>query len=194
MDRNYALQLVKKKIAGPRFEHTVRVADTAINLAKQYGADVKKAELAAIFHDYAKLHPIAELKEVITANKIDPRLLSYHPELWHGPAAVPLLQKEVGIDDEDILNAIHHHTTGRANMSLLEQIVYVADYIEPGRQFPGVDEVRELSKVSLSSALMKALGNTIVFLINKKSPVFPDTFEAYNYLMIAEGGKNIEYE
>ncbi len=153
---------------------------------------MKKAELAAIFHDYAKLHSVDQLKELIVVNKLDSRLLDYHPELWHGPAAVPLLQQEIGIDDEEILQAIRYHTTGRAGMSLLEQIIYVADYIEPGRQFKGVEEVRKLSQINLQSALLKALGNTIIFLVSKNAPIFPDTFEAYNDVMIAEGGKEFE--
>lgn len=76
-------------------------------------------------------------------------------------------KKEVGIKDKEVLKAIKYHTSGRPNMTLLEKIIYVADYIEPGRQFPGVEEVRELAKTSLDQALIKSLQNTITFLLKK---------------------------
>ncbi|RST73886.1 HD domain-containing protein [Siminovitchia acidinfaciens] len=180
MEREQALTIVNKKIAGPRYEHTKRVAATAEKLAVKYGADVEKTVLAAIFHDYAKLLPIKELKEIISDHQVDPRLLDYHPELWHGPAGAVLVREEIGINDEDIFNAIRYHTTGRAGMSLVEKIIYIADYIEPGRQFHGLDEVRLLADTDLDMALKKSLGNTIKFLIDKSAPIFPDTFEAYN--------------
>lgn len=183
MDRKEALQIVKKRLSGPRYDHTVRVLEMALNLAKQYGADEKKTEIAAIFHDYAKLHPISELKAIIMEQKLDSRLLDYHSELWHGPAAAFIVQEEMGIHDGDVINAIRYHTTGRAGMSILEKIIYLADYIEPGRQFPGLDEVRDLAETDLDLALKKAIGNTIKFLIDKSAQIFPDTFEAYNDLV-----------
>ncbi|MBM7716335.1 putative HD superfamily hydrolase involved in NAD metabolism [Bacillus thermophilus] len=180
MDREEALQIVKQRISGPRFDHTVRVLKTALDLAVQYGADEKKTEIAAIFHDYAKLQPISELKKVILEKKLDSRLLDYHSELWHGPVAASIVQEEMGVHDKDVINAIRYHTTGRAGMSLLEKIIYLADYIEPGRQFPGLDEVRALAKTDLDLALTKAIGNTMKFLIDQSAQIFPDTLEAYN--------------
>ncbi|GIN89691.1 hypothetical protein J6TS1_21530 [Siminovitchia terrae] len=180
MNREQAFTIVNEKIAGPRYEHTKRVAETAEKLAVKYGEDVEKTVLAAIFHDYAKLLPVDGLRKIISDHQMDPRLVDYHPELWHGPAGAILVRDEIGIDDLDIFNAIRYHTTGRAGMSLLEKIIYIADYIEPGRQFDGLDEVRMLADIDLDKALRKSLGNTIKFLIDKSTPVFPDTFEAYN--------------
>ncbi|MBS4176267.1 bis(5'-nucleosyl)-tetraphosphatase (symmetrical) YqeK [Lederbergia citrea] len=190
MDREQALQLVRQQIKGPRYEHTLRVVDTAVELAEKFGADRNKAELAAIFHDYAKLMPITELKDIIIKTKQDVRLLDYHPELWHGPVAAHLVYDKFGIDDESILNAIRFHTTGRANMTLFEKIIYLADYIEPGRKFPGVEKTRGMALVDLDQALLQALRNTITFLIDRNSPIFPDTFEAYNRLTMNKGGNN----
>jgi predicted HD superfamily hydrolase involved in NAD metabolism len=116
--------------------------------------------------------------------KLDTALLDYHPELWHGPVAASIVQERMGIRDEDVLNAIRYHTTGRAGMTRLEKIIYLADYIEPGRQFPGLDEVRELAEKDLDSAVKKAIGNTIIFLVEKSAPIFPDTFKAYNDLLL----------
>ncbi|MFD1705475.1 bis(5'-nucleosyl)-tetraphosphatase (symmetrical) YqeK [Siminovitchia sediminis] len=180
MKREQAYQILSEKISGPRYDHTVRVAETAEKLAVKYGADVERTVLAAIFHDYAKLQPISELKELIIEYRLDSRLLDFHPELWHAPAGAVLVQEEVGIKDEEILNAIRYHTTGRAGMSLLEKIVYIADYIEPGRKFPGLDEVRQLADQQLDMAVFKSLGNTIKYLIGQSATVYPDTFEAYN--------------
>lgn len=188
MNRDTALKLVNEKINGPRFEHTLRVVDSAKVLAKDFGADVKKAELAAILHDYAKLTPVKDLQAMILKGKEDGRLLDYHPELWHGPAAAYIFQSSFGIKDSEVLNAIRYHTTGRAKMKLLEKVVYLADYIEPGRDFPGVDEVRTVAKHHLDQAMMMALQNTIRFLLEKGAPIFPDTFEAYNDLSLNRGG------
>lgn len=91
-----------------------------------------------------------------------------------------LVEKEVGIKDREILDAIRYHTSGRPEMSMLEKIVYLADYIEPGRAFPGVDEVRELAEVSLERAFLQAVKNTIMFLIRNNRAVFPLSFETYN--------------
>ncbi|MBS4217080.1 bis(5'-nucleosyl)-tetraphosphatase (symmetrical) YqeK [Bacillus sp. FJAT-49711] len=191
MDRDGALEIVEKKLKGPRFQHTLGVVSTAVKLAEKYGANQKQAEIAAIFHDYAKLFPINELKNILVEAKADDRLLLFHPELWHGPAAAYILKKEFSIDNEDIINAIRFHTTGRANMTLLEKIIYLADYIEPGRSFPGVEETRELAEIDLDQAVFKAINNTISFLIRKNAAIFPDTFEAYNSFVLNKGGNTI---
>ncbi|ARW46272.1 Nicotinate-nucleotide adenylyltransferase (plasmid) [Bacillus licheniformis] len=110
-------------------------------------------------------------------------MLNFHHELWHAPAGAALVKTEVGITDEDILSAIRFHTSGRPNMTLLEKVVYVADYIEPGRRFPGVEEVRTLAEEDLDSALIQALKNTITFLISKNQAVYPETVATYNALV-----------
>ncbi|MDQ0216724.1 putative HD superfamily hydrolase involved in NAD metabolism [Oikeobacillus pervagus] len=183
MDRKEALKIVKEQITEHRYEHTLGVMETAIQLAKRYGADEKKAELAAIFHDYAKFRPKEEMKSIIIEQKLDQRLLSFHSELWHAPVGAYLVQKEVGVGDLDILDAIRYHTSGRIDMTLLDKIVYLADYIEPGRHFPGVEEVRELAKTNLDMALIKAISNTVQFLMKKNQPIYPDTFDTYNDLV-----------
>lgn len=110
-------------------------------------------------------------------------LLSYNSELWHAPVGAYLVENEVGIHDRDVLQAIRYHTSGRPHMSLLEKIIYVADYIEPGRQFPGVDEVREVADNDLNEALLLSIQNSIIFLVKKKRAVFPLTLQTYNYFI-----------
>lgn len=110
-------------------------------------------------------------------------LLDHNPELWHAPVGAYLVQREAGVQDEDILDAIRYHTSGRPGMTLLEKVIYVADYIEPNRAFPGVDEVRKLAETDLNQALIQSIKNTMVFLMKKNQPVFPDTFLTYNWLV-----------
>jgi predicted HD superfamily hydrolase involved in NAD metabolism len=184
MERHEALAIVKKQLTEHRYQHTVGVMETAIELAERYGADEKKAELAAIFHDYAKFRPKEEMKQIILEQNMPKDLLLYNTELWHAPVGAYLVEKEVGIKDDEILDAIRYHTSGRANMTLLEKVIYLADYIEPGRIFPGVEEVRELAKQDLNIALVKALQNTIQFLMKKNQAIYPDTFFTYNSLIM----------
>lgn len=184
MKREEALEIVKKQLTERRYVHTVGVTETAIDLAKQYGADVKKAELAAIFHDYAKFRPIEEMKDIVISEKMPADLLEYGEELLHAPVGAYLVRKEVGIIDPEVLAAIAYHTSGGVNMTLLDKVVFLADYIEPGRSFPGVEEVRQLAKENLDSAIILAVSNTLAFLIKNNQAVYPDTFHFYNDLIL----------
>ncbi|KKB72804.1 MULTISPECIES: bis(5'-nucleosyl)-tetraphosphatase (symmetrical) YqeK [Bacillus] len=183
MKRDQALACVKEQLTEQRYTHTIGVMETAVMLAERFGADVKKAETAAIFHDYAKFRPKEEMKQIILNDNKSLDVLDFHHELWHAPAGAVLVKTEVGIADEDILSAIRYHTSGRPGMTLLEKVIYVADYIEPGRRFPGVDEVRVLVEENLDLALIQALKNTITFLMTKNQAVFPDTLATYNALV-----------
>ncbi|MCY7848912.1 bis(5'-nucleosyl)-tetraphosphatase (symmetrical) YqeK [Bacillus haynesii] len=183
MKHEEALACVQEQLTEQRYIHTVGVMETAVKLAERFGADVKKAETAAIFHDYAKFRPKEEMKQIILDGGGPLEVLDFHHELWHAPAGAALVKTEVGITDEDILSAIRFHTSGRPNMTLLEKVIYVADYIEPGRRFPGVEEVRTLAEEDLDSALIQALKNTITFLISKNQAVYPETVATYNALV-----------
>ncbi|MCA1036305.1 MULTISPECIES: bis(5'-nucleosyl)-tetraphosphatase (symmetrical) YqeK [Bacillus] len=184
MDREFYLKIVKKQLTEHRYQHTIGVMETAIGLARTFGADIKKAETAAILHDYAKFRPKDEMKRIIIVQKMPEELLMYNSELWHAPAGAYLAETEAGVTDPEILDAIRYHTSGRPQMPLLDKIIYLADYIEPGRHFPGVDEVRKLAETDLDSALIKAMQNTITFLMKKNQPVFPLTFLSYNDLVM----------
>ena len=184
MNKEEALKVVRDHLPDKRYQHTLRVADTAIALAERYGEDPEKAEMAALLHDIAKYFPDKELYDVIAQHSDVPNIfLDYHPSIWHAPVGAIYVQEKLGIEDTDILSAITYHTTGREGMSPLEKIVFLADYIEPGRDFPGVEEVRQLAEEDLDQAVLKALANTIQFLVGKNSAVFPDTIGAYNDLI-----------
>jgi predicted HD superfamily hydrolase involved in NAD metabolism len=180
MDRKRALEIVKQQMHEKRYIHTIGVMETAIELAKQYGVDEKKAEVAAIFHDYAKCRPILEMEEIIKRENLPKDLLHYNKELWHAPVGAYLVEKEVGITDTDILQAITYHTSGHEQMTMLDKVIYVADYIEPGRKFPGVEEARKLAREDINQALLYALKHTIQFLMEKNQTIYPLTFQTYN--------------
>jgi predicted HD superfamily hydrolase involved in NAD metabolism len=188
MERQKALDLVKLQLTEHRYQHTLGVMGSAISLAEKFGADVKKAEIAAIFHDYAKFRPKDEMKEIIHSQGFPQDLLLFNSELWHAPVGAYLVEKEAGIRDLEVLDAIRYHTSGRPNMTMLEKVIYLADYIEPGRHFPGVEEVRELANENLEKALIKAIQNTIIFLLKKNQTIYPETFYTYNDLIQKTGG------
>ncbi|WP_339064169.1 bis(5'-nucleosyl)-tetraphosphatase (symmetrical) YqeK [Tepidibacillus marianensis] len=175
---------MKKEVTDYRYTHSLGVAETAKHLAQKYGADSVKAELAGILHDFAKFWAKEKLELTIKANSIlEQDLLDYNAELWHGPVASILIQERFDIHDEEIVLAVRYHTSGRENMSLLEKVVCLADYIEPSRQFPGVEEIREIAEQDIDEALRLALDGTIQFLIKKKMKIYPLTMIARNNLL-----------
>ncbi|SFD56073.1 putative HD superfamily hydrolase of NAD metabolism [Lentibacillus persicus] len=189
MNEDKAIDIVKPHLKQERFDHTLRVTETAAELAAKYDADIEKVRLAAILHDYAKYFPLDKMKNIIKNSELPNNLLHFHHELWHGPAASVIVYEKHGVSDTDIRNAIQYHTTGRAGMTTFETILFVADYIEPGRSFPGVQEVRDTAQTDLDRAAWMALRNTIHFLVGKHATVYPDTFNAYNNLTVQLNGR-----
>lgn len=190
MKFEHVLLQMKDRMPEKRYIHTKGVAITAIHLAKKYGEDIEKAELAGILHDSVKYAKKEWLREKIVSEKMDPILLEFHHELWHAPVGSYVAEHEFHIHDEDILNAIKYHTTGRAGMSSLEKIIYISDMIEPGRNYPGVELLREKAEQNLQDAMISCIQHSMTFLIDKKQPVFPDSFHCYNDLIQKKGKVN----
>lgn len=178
---------VGKRLPLDRFEHVLRVAETAKQLAELHGESVKDAEIAALLHDVAKFTKKEELREVLLAHHCDQRLLVYHHELWHGPVGAIVAKQEFGVTQENILRAIQFHTTGRANMSRLEKVIYIADLIEPGRKFPGIEQLREQLSGDLDTMMKACIHHTVQFLVSKKVAIYPDSMDCYNEYMMKEG-------
>ncbi|MDE5413844.1 bis(5'-nucleosyl)-tetraphosphatase (symmetrical) YqeK [Alkalihalobacterium chitinilyticum] len=183
MERAQALEIVKPHLTEHRYIHTIGVMETAIQLAEQEGIDQKKAELASVFHDYAKFRPKEEMRQLIKEQNLGMDFLHYGDELLHAPCGAYWVKHEVGIDDVEVLSAIRYHTTGKPGMTTLEKVVFLADYIEPGRHFPGVEEVREAAAKDMNYACIMSLRNTMTFLMKKDHLVYPDTLAAYNHLV-----------
>ena len=173
-------EIIEEKLDPKRCQHTVRVAETAVLLAERFGADIGKVKTAAYFHDIAKNMADRELEEMLTGTP-DASYLKFSPKVWHAPAGAILAQGQYQITDPDILAAIKNHCTGRPNMGLTEEIVFLADYMEPGRTQPGVDEVRKLAETSLKGAISKVLADTVAYLEKKAAGIHPDTLAAYRF-------------
>ncbi|MNO46692.1 putative nicotinate-nucleotide adenylyltransferase [compost metagenome] len=181
--REALIEAVRAQMPAKRWKHTLGVMESSIQLAELYGADPERAETAAILHDVAKYWPVERMKEIIEQNDLNLNLLKHDKQLWHSEVGAFVAEQDYGITDPDILNAIRFHTSGREDMSLLEKIVCLADYIEPGRDFPGVDKIRKLAKVSLEEGLVAGFDSTISLLLEKRRVIFPLTVLARNDLV-----------
>lgn len=182
--KNSILEDIKKYLPKERYEHTLRVRDEAVKLANKYDCDLNKVELAALLHDIGKsknidkLLPLSNDFSIIVKDR-----LKYENNIFHSVASAFIAKERYDITDEDIINAILHHTTGRSSMSLIEKIIYIADYIEPNRVHEGVDKIRKMAYENLDKAMLDALNNTILYLTEKKIIMDIKVIEARNYLI-----------
>ncbi|CAN7484329.1 bis(5'-nucleosyl)-tetraphosphatase (symmetrical) YqeK [Paenibacillus sp. LjRoot56] len=183
MKREDLMAAVKEQMPERRWQHTLGVMETSVMLAERFGGDAVKADVAAILHDYCKYWPTGEQAKIIRENDLPQDLLVFDKELWHSHAGAFIAKTQFGIDDEEILDAIRYHTSGREQMTLLDKIVCLADYMEPGRDFPGVETIRELAKTSLERALIAGFDSTINFLISKGKRIYPLTILTRNDLL-----------
>lgn len=180
MNKEQILASVQAQMTEKRFIHTLGVMETARYLAKRYGGNEEDAELAAMIHDVAKCWPVKEQAAYIIEHQLDTELLNYEKELWHAEVGAHYARAQYGVTNPEICNAIRYHTSGRIGMSLLEKIVWVADYIEPNRTFDGVKKARKLAEISLEHAILYGLDSTINFLIEKNKIIYPTTMHARN--------------
>lgn len=182
------MERVKEKliftIGNDRYQHSVRVMEEAIKLANIYDCDEEKAAIAGLLHDCGKFKNEDELlKSAYDFGIIQRDDYSINASLIHGTLGAEVARRELHIEDSDILDAIQYHTTGKEDMTLLEKIIYISDYIEPDRNFPGVDEIRRLAYENLDLALLNAMDKTIKHIIDKGYYIHPDTINARNYLI-----------
>lgn len=180
MTRSELIDHLEKALKDKRFQHVLRVEETAVKLAEQYGVDVEKASIAGLCHDYAKQRPDEDFIAEIKKKGLNPLLLDYGNAIWHGVVGAELIKDELGIWDEDILNAVRHHTTGTPVMTKLEQVIYMADYIEPGRDFVGVKKARVITAANLQAGVAYQTKHTLAYLIENGKPVYPKTIDTYN--------------
>ncbi|BAK94592.1 bis(5'-nucleosyl)-tetraphosphatase (symmetrical) YqeK [Tetragenococcus halophilus] len=174
------LEKIKAAMSEKRFNHVLGVEAAALSLAERYGESKEKASIAALTHDYAKERSDSEFKQVIRDYDYDLDLLNWNNAIWHGLVGAQFVEKELGITDESILQAIRLHTTGASQMSLLDKIIYVADYIEAGRDIPGVEKARAIAKKDLDEAVAYETKHTLAHLIDINAPIYPKTIETYN--------------
>jgi len=179
---NKIIDFLKNNLKQSRYEHTMGVRDEAVKLARHYGADEGKAETAALIHDCCKNKSLEEL--VSLANELNLPLDEMQREstaLLHGPVGAVFAKNYFKIEDSEVIDAVACHTTGKADMTLLDKIIYLADYIEPNREaFEGLEELREIAYVDLDKAMLKALNMSVKHVKSKGALVHPDTLAAIN--------------
>jgi len=163
-----------------RFEHTMGVCKTAVTMAKRFGADVRRTETAALLHDIAKRMSHEELRAEAQKYGIEAEGMYASPALLHSTVGAEMAKHELGIDDEYIIDAIRFHTVGRAEMSDVEKIVYIADMIEESRSYPGVEELRKAAEEDLDKALFLCVKHVIEYIVSKGDPLATESVELYN--------------
>ena len=178
--RKELIAKVKEQVSEKQFKHILGVEQAALELARANDYELEKASVAALVHDYAKERSDSEFKALIVQTGLEQDLLNWNNFIWHGVVGAEIIKKELKITDEEILNAVRRHTVGAKEMTMLDQIVYVADYIEPGRDFPGVDQARQLAAESLRAAVEFETKHTLLYLMNNDKTIYPAAILTYN--------------
>lgn len=188
---------LKKRLKPSRFRHSLGVEETAVFLADRFGVDEEQARVAGLLHDCAREFRNEDMvkeaeKRGIAIGEVERSM----PLLLHADIGAQRVREIYGVDDKDVSQAIARHTVGGPQMTKLDKIIWYADMIEPGRDFPGVDELRKLAKTaSLDEMLLAGLSHSIIFVVKKGHLVHPATVLARNEILLsqqheAEGGKN----
>lgn len=187
MEKEEMVRRLEKELPEKRFHHVLAVSETAVKMAKHYGVDVHKAEIAGLLHDCARKIPTKNYVEKaaelgIAIDEIE----KAQPILIHAKMGAYFAREEFGITDPEILESIRYHTTAATHMTPLDQIIYLADLVEPHRDFPGVDQLRKDVMVSLPYGMLKALVHTMDYLLDQGSLIHPDCLSAYNELVLQQ--------
>lgn len=172
---------VKPHLSERRFWHSQCVAKCAAKLAQRYGADVEKARLAGILHDVMKdTAPEEQLKIMEQSGIILSEAQRRNTKLWHALSGAAYVEHELGVSDRDILDAIACHTWGKAGMTVLDKVLFVADYISADRDYPGVEELRIAAEDSLEVAMIEGITFTIQERMGMRMTLEPQSIDAYN--------------
>ena len=178
-------QEVKRHLTQGRFYHSQCVAAEAEKLARRYGADPEKARLCGILHDVMKDTPPQEQLKILEKSGIILTVAQRrNRKLWHALSGAAYLREELGIADQEILGAVECHTSGKGGMSLLDKVLFVADYISADRDYPGVEELRVTAYRSLEEAMVEGIRFTVDELMGQELPVAAESIEAYNDAII----------
>ena len=178
------VSVLENEFNDKRWQHSLGVADTAEKLARQEGISVKKSRLAGLLHDYAKGMAQDKLKKLAKQSTwdIDQLELSIS-KILHAPVGAYLIYKRFDIADKEILKAVRYHTIGHPQMGDLAQIIFVADIIEPGRDFPGVDQIRQQVKSNLKQGLITVCNHSLKYNIDHNRLLHPNTLLLRNSLL-----------
>lgn len=187
MIENWIYEELKKDIGVERYNHSILVMETSMELAEFYNSSIEEAKLAGLLHDCGKFQDKTKILKTVTEfDIILDNIMKKNIGLAHGLLGELIAKEKYNIHNENILNAIRYHTTGRENMNLLEKIVFIADLIESSRKFLGVEEMRKLAFENLNKAIIFALNNNIRSVIERNNLLHLDTIKARNHLLILE--------
>ena len=177
-------KMLSERLDDYRMYHSECVSECAAVLAEKYGADIQKARLAGLLHDVTKNTSKADQLEIIEKSG-EPlsRVELFNPKVWHQISGAAFLKESGIVTDEEILGAVRWHTTGRAGMTLLEKIVYIADFISADREYPDVNVVRKLAEKSLEDAILYTSRYTVGKLVSADLPIHPATIDCYNDML-----------
>lgn len=184
---DYDLKLLQKQmkeeLSEDRYEHTLGVMYTAESLAMRYGVDMTKAAVAGLLHDCAKCIPNTQKIKMCKKHGIEiTEMEERNPSLLHAKLGAYMAQKVYNVDDEEILSAIRYHTTGKPDMSMLDMIIYMADYIEPNRdKAPNLKEIRKLTFENIEEALYQVLERTLSYLADRPDAIDPMTQISFDF-------------
>ena len=178
-------KLLEQRLSPYRLNHSLGVAQSAAQLAERYGADVEQAYLAGLLHDITKEASEQEQLSLFKVCSINlTELEKSNQKLWHAMSAPVYIKTQLKIDDEQLLSAVRYHTTGRAGMSKLEKIVYIADFVSPDRVYDDVEAVRSLALTGLDEAMLYTQKYSIAELVKKGRSIHPDSVGCYNELVL----------
>lgn len=181
-------KVLKARMGDKRYIHSCNVSDEAVRLAEKYGADPEKAKLAGLLHDITKETPTKEQLAFMESKNVPLTALERSsPKLWHAISGSVFVKEIIGIDDEDIINSIRYHTSGRAGMSPLEKCIFTADFTSAERTYSGVDEMRALTEKSLEEAMRYGLSFSISELALKNAAIDPNAVACYNEVVLELG-------
>lgn len=192
-ERNRLIDYITPLLTEKRLAHTLGTEKMAVKLAELHGVDAASAQTAALLHDAYKCVSKAERQRLLEKYKIAPAGIDgFDTDLVHGAIAARAVKEDLGILDEDILNAIEFHTTGRPNMSPLEKIIYSADVVEENRSYDEADYLRECVYSDLNTGTYTIMNHVLRFLLESDAPIYETTVTAYNSML--KEYKNLEVE
>lgn len=186
-DIKYYQDKLAGRLSEKSFEHCLRTKDTAIRLATRHGVDHYQAAVAGLLHDYTRDYSRSELLSVarevgLKVNWVE----ELNPYLLHAPLAAILVQSELGVDDPMIIGAIKKHTIGGLDINDLDRLIFLADVIEPGRNFPDLGAIRELAMDDLRVAFKEAYFKQLQFVLAKRAFIHPLSIKVWNKLLAGE--------
>lgn len=177
---------IREKLKADRYRHSIGVMETARDLALHYGEDADKAELAGLLHDCGKQRaPLDSLHLLEAIGYVPNEVERFDPSLLHGHVGAILARERFHIEDGAILSAIACHTTGKAGMTRLDKIIYIADYIEPNREGEWVPPIRALAYQDLDRCIIRCADSTMTFVMRKGLPIHPATVRMRNEILMA---------